>query len=74
MKCREIDDFLKEVRRQGFTAEKSRRSGHYKIRKDGKTIASLPSTPGGGPTVVKQIIRREHRKLVAAGYEGEFRW
>ena len=73
-KCREIDALLKELRRQGFCTDRCKGSGHYKIRINNTVIATLPATPGGGPTVIKQIIRREHKKLVAAGFRGEFRW
>lgn len=72
-KSREIQDLLREVRRQGFDVQRGA-SGHWKIRKEGRLVATLPSTPGGHPRGTKRIIRREHEKLVLAGYLGEFRW
>lgn len=71
--CREIADLVKEVRRQGFVVTQGRNT-HYKIKKDGRTIATLPHTPGGGGNAVKQIIRRETKKLIANGFRGELTW
>lgn len=68
--CREVKDLLKEVERQGFTTQRTT-SQHYKIKKNGRVIASLPSTPGGGSRAIKQILRREKKKLIAEGFEGE---
>jgi hypothetical protein len=71
---REIASLVKEARRQGFEPVFGKRTSHFKIKKDGKTICALPSTPGGGSTVVKQILKRAYKQLNEHGFEGEFRW
>jgi hypothetical protein len=74
MPSKDIERLVRELRRQGFTVELGKRSGHYKVRRDGKTLTSLPCTPGGGGHVFKQIVRRAKKRLIAAGYEGELTW
>src|SRR3954469_21257558 len=60
---REIERFIRELAQLGYEVQRSPRSGHYKIKGDGKTLGSLPCTPGGGETCARQIIRRERKKL-----------
>lgn len=68
MPNKEITDFVRCLRRQGFDIERTK-SNHYKIRRDGRVVATLPSTPGGGGQVLRQILRREMPKLIAAGFD-----
>lgn len=68
---REVMVLIRDLRKQGFEVTQN---GHWKVKRDGKTIAVLPLTPGGGGTAVRQMLRREKKKLVAAGWQGEVTW
>lgn len=59
---RRVEEFVRELRRLGYDVERVA-SGHYKVKRDGKTVASLPATPGGGERCAMQIIRRERKRL-----------
>lgn len=43
----EVRTLLRQLRRQGLDVGMGG-SGHWIVRKDGRMVASLPATPGGG--------------------------
>ena len=47
MSQKELKDLIRDIRRNGYEVTHER-GGHYKVRKGGKTVYTLPGTPSGG--------------------------
>jgi predicted RNA binding protein YcfA (HicA-like mRNA interferase family) len=52
-------DLIRELQRQGFSVEEAK-SGHYKVRKDGRLVTTLAKTPSDVRSIrnARAILRR----------------
>lgn len=56
---------LRKLRRQGFTVEQTKRSGHYRVRKGDSRFVTIPGTPSDSWRGLKNCVR-DLRKI---GYQ-----
>lgn len=62
---RDVDALVRRLRGQGYTVDRSKGSGHYKVRKGGRLLAVVSSTPGDRKSlrnIPGQIRRAETAK------------
>jgi predicted RNA binding protein YcfA (HicA-like mRNA interferase family) len=45
MSSKEVSDLIKEIRRQGFTAEQGKKNPHWVVKKDEQRVTTIASTP-----------------------------
>ena len=57
---KDSEDYLDQLRQQGYKVTKARRSSHWHIRWGKRLVATQAGTPGGGRGLdnLKAIIRR----------------
>ncbi|MEU2514734.1 hypothetical protein [Streptomyces syringium] len=54
MASKDVTQLRKKLEKQGFEVKRTK-TNHYIVRKDGRFIASLPSSPGN-PRILKNPI------------------